>query len=72
MSTTLENFIKYLDELQQYFHVNTLLYWDMRNTAPKLGLLANGEAIVTVTDGVGASASCKVIVGELIESETQL
>ena len=34
--------------------------------------MANGEAIVTVTDGVGASASCKVIVGELIESETQL
>ena len=45
MSTTLEKFKNYLDEIQQYFHVNTLLYWDMRTTAPKLGLEANSDAI---------------------------
>ena len=45
MSTTLEKFKNYLDEIQQYFHVNTLLYWDMRTIAPKLGLEANSDAI---------------------------
>ena len=45
MSNTLQEFKDYLNEIQQYFHVNTLLYWDMRNTTPNAGLAANGEAI---------------------------
>lgn len=45
MSNTLQEFKDYLNEIQQYFHVNTLLYWDMRTTAPNAGLASNGEAI---------------------------
>lgn len=45
MNTTLEKFKNYLNEIQQYFHINTLLYWDMRTTAPHLGLESNSEAI---------------------------
>lgn len=45
MSTTLEKFKNYLQELQNYFHVNNLLYWDMRTATPVKGLEANSEAI---------------------------
>lgn len=37
MSKTLEQFEQYLDKMKKYEHINTLLYWDMRTCAPKLG-----------------------------------
>lgn len=37
MSRTSEEFLKYLDQMKQYDHVLTLLYWDMRTGTPPKG-----------------------------------
>lgn len=45
MSQLLEEFKNYLDKMNQYDHVVTLLYWDMKTNAPKLGQEAHIEAL---------------------------
>ena len=38
MNDKLEQLQKYLEKMEQFNHVNTLLYWDMRTNTPKEGL----------------------------------
>ena len=45
MSKTLEQFEQYLDKMKKYEHINTLLYWDMRTCAPKLGQAGHIDAL---------------------------
>ena len=45
MSKTLEQFEQYLDKMKKYEHINTLLYWDMRTCAPKLGQTGHIDAL---------------------------
>lgn len=45
MSKLLEEFQTYLNKLKQYEHVTTLLYWDMKTSAPKLGQAGHVEAL---------------------------
>lgn len=45
MSTLLDEFKAYLTKMQQYEHVTTLLFWDMKTKAPKFGQAAHIEAL---------------------------
>lgn len=45
MSKLFDDFKSYLNEMNQYDHVTTLLYWDMKTGAPKLGQAAHVEAL---------------------------
>lgn len=45
MSQLLQKFQDYLNEMRQYNHIVTLLYWDMRTCAPKLGQADHIEAL---------------------------
>ena len=45
MSQLLEKLQCYLREREQYQHVSTLLYWDMKTGAPKLGQAGHIEAV---------------------------
>ncbi len=44
MSTILEQFKEYLNKMEQYNHVTTLLYWDMRTKSPKKGMDGHADA----------------------------
>lgn len=67
MSNTLQEFKDYLNEIQQYFHVNTLLYWDMRTTAPNAGLAPNSEAIAYFSTKEFAMRTADKL-GEMLET----
>ena len=45
MSKLLDELKSYLNEMNQYEHVVTLLYWDMKTNTPKLGQAAHIEAL---------------------------
>lgn len=45
MSKLLDELKSYLSEMNQYEHVVTLLYWDMKTNTPKLGQEAHIEAL---------------------------
>lgn len=45
MSRLFEDFKSYLNEINQYDHVATLLHWDMETSAPKLGQAAHIDAL---------------------------
>ena len=45
MSKTLDNLKEYLEEMNQYEHVVSLLYWDMRTCAPKNGFEGHTNAL---------------------------
>lgn len=45
MSQLLEEFQKYLEKMNQYEHVTSLLFWDMKTVSPKLGQPAHIEAL---------------------------
>ncbi len=45
MSRLLNDFKAYLSKMQQYEHVTTLLFWDMKTKAPKQGQAAHIEAL---------------------------
>lgn len=45
MSKLLEEFQEYLKKMNQYEHVLTLLYWDMKTCTPKLGQEGHVEAL---------------------------
>ena len=47
MSKLLEEFQEYLKKMNQYEHVLTLLYWDMKTCTPKLGQEGHVEALTT-------------------------
>lgn len=45
MSGLLEKLKKYLEKMQHYEHVTSLLYWDMKTTVPRQGMAAHIEAV---------------------------
>lgn len=45
MSETFDKFKDYLDRMNQFGHVNTLLYWDMRTNTPKEGFEGHSRAL---------------------------
>ena len=45
MSKLFEEFQEYLNKMNQYDHVCTLLYWDMKTVTPKLGQADHVEAL---------------------------
>ena len=45
MSKALENLQQYLEKMNRFNHVTTLLYWDMRTCAPKQGYEQIGDAL---------------------------
>lgn len=45
MSETFDKFRAYLKRMNQFSHVNTLLYWDMRTNTPKEGFAGHSEAL---------------------------
>lgn len=45
MSKLFEEFQDYLNKMNQYEHVTTLLYWDMKTVTPKLGQAGHVDAL---------------------------
>lgn len=45
MSTTFEQFKKYLQQIQRYNQIQTLLYWDMKGQMPKEGFAGHSDAL---------------------------
>ena len=45
MNDKLEQLQKYLEKMEQFNHVNTLLYWDMRTNTPKEGFAGHSDAL---------------------------
>ena len=45
MSKLFEEFQDYLNKMNQYEHVTTLLYWDMKTATPKLGQAGHVDAL---------------------------
>ena len=45
MSETLDKLQQYLKKMQQFDHVTTLLYWDMRTNTPKEGFEGHSDAL---------------------------
>ena len=45
MSQRLEELQKYLEKMNRYNHVVTLLYWDMRTGMPKGGFEKHADAV---------------------------
>lgn len=45
MSETLKKLQQYLEKMEQFNHVNTLLYWDMRTNTPKEGYAGHSSAL---------------------------
>lgn len=65
MSKLLEEFQDYLSKMNQYEHVTTLLYWDMKTGAPKLGQAGHVEALTHFsTEAFALSTSEKL--GEML------
>ena len=45
MSKKIEDLQKYLEKMNRYNHVVTLLYWDMRTGMPKGGFESHADAV---------------------------
>ena len=67
MSKTLEALQQYLDKVEQYNHVITLLYWDMRTGAPKLGFEGHTKALAYFS-GEEFKLSTSDELGELLDT----
>lgn len=66
MSKLLEEFKEYLQKMNQYDHVTTLLYWDMKTNTPKLGQAAHIEALTRFSaESFAMSTSGKL--GEMLD-----
>ena len=50
MNDKLEQLQKYLEKMEQFNHVNTLLYWDMRTNTPKEGFAGHSDGAVFHVD----------------------
>ncbi len=57
MSKLLEEFQEYLKKMNQYEHVLTLLYWDMKTCTPKLGQEGHVEALTHFSTEVFAMST---------------
>ena len=66
MSKTLEQFEQYLDKMKKYEHINTLLYWDMRTCAPKLGQTGHIDALTYFSTESFAMSTSDELYGMLI------
>ncbi len=66
MSKLLEEFKEYLNRMKQYDHVCTLLYWDMKTAAPKLGQAARVEAMTHFSSENFALATSEKM-GEMLD-----
>ena len=51
MNDKLEQLQKYLEKMEQFNHVNTLLYWDMRTNTPKEDLQDTAMQLTLFFDG---------------------
>ena len=49
MNDKLEQLQKYLEKMEQFNHVNTLLYWDMRTNTPKEGYSGHSDALTFIS-----------------------
>lgn len=66
MSKLLEEFKAYLETMNQYDHVTTLLYWDMKTNTPKLGQEAHVEALTRFSSESFAMSTAEKL-GEMLE-----
>lgn len=66
MSKLLEEFKEYLEKMNQYEHVTTLLYWDMKTNAPKLGQAAHIEALTRFSSESFAMSTSEKL-GEMLD-----
>ena len=65
MSKLLEEFQEYLKKKNQYEHVLTLLYWDMKTCTPKLGQEGHVEALTHFSTEVFAMSTSEQM-GEML------
>ena len=65
MSKLLEEFQEYLKKMNQYEHVLTLLYWDMKTCTPKLGQEGHVEALTHFSTEVFAMSTSEQM-GEML------
>lgn len=65
MSKLLEEFQEYLKKMNQYDHVITLLYWDMKTCTPKLGQEGHVEALTYFSTEVFAMSTSEQM-GEML------
>lgn len=72
MSKLLEDFKQYLDKMNQYDHVTTLLYWDMKTNTPKLGQAGHIKALTqfsTESFAMGTAEELGEMLDKLAEQE---
>lgn len=70
MSKLLEELQDYLHKMNQYEHVVTLLYWDMRTGTPKLGQAGHVEALTHFSSESFAMSTSEKL-GEMLTGLTQ-
>lgn len=70
MSKLLEEFQEYLKKMNQYEHVLTLLYWDMKTCTPKLGQEGHVEALTHFSTEVFAMSTSEQM-GEMLTELTK-
>ena len=72
MNDKLEQLQKYLEKMEQFNHVNTLLYWDMRTNTPKEGFAGHSDALTyfsTEQFSMSTSDELKTLLDTLAEPE---
>ena len=72
MSEALSSLQKYLNKMEQFNHVNTLLYWDMRTNTPKEGFAGHSDALTyfsTEQFAMSTSDELKGLLDTLAEPE---
>ncbi len=70
MSTLFEEFQNYLNKMNQYDHVITLLYWDMKTCTPKLGQTGHVEALTHFSSEAFAMTTSEKL-GEMLAALTE-
>lgn len=72
MNDKLEQLQKYLEKMEQFNHVNILLYWDMRTNTPKEGFAGHSDALTyfsTEQFSMSTSDELKTLLDTLAEPE---
>ena len=72
MSEALSSLQKYLNKMEKFNHVNTLLYWDMRTNTPKEGFAGHSDALTyfsTEQFAMSTSDELKGLLDTLAEPE---
>ena len=73
MNDKLEQLQKYLEKMEQFNHVNTLLYWDMRTNTPKEGFAGHSDALTyfsTEQFSMSTSDELKTLLDTLAEPKS--